>query len=54
MASHELFCFVRLCLLYTHEGGHTHSNYWLSIATVVHGIALHCIIRRKTGPGGFN
>lgn len=32
----------------------TRAQYWLSIATVVHGIALHCIIRRKTGPGIFS
>lgn len=39
-----------------HIHARTRTQYWLSIATVVHGIALHCIIiiRRKTGPGGFN
>jgi hypothetical protein len=38
--------------LYTHRGAHTVLT--LSIATVVQGIALHCITRRKTDPGNFH
>ena len=44
--SHEILLVLPF---YTLTGGH--KQFRLSIATVVLGIALHCIIRRKTDPG---